>query len=83
MCHICETRKLCDRLERQIKNLDAGGAISPTAIREILNDALNDLRRYGLAGGVSEMILAGQAVVDIADLDLTGFADLARKGPLH
>ncbi len=65
MCHLCRTYALAQRIENHIKNLDAGGAINPEAIRSVLAEALADLSRYQQAASLTDAILSGKARVEI------------------
>lgn len=65
MCHLCETRRICERIERQIANIKNGGAISPDAIARLLSDAHADLGRYRTAVAASDAIMRGMAVAEV------------------
>ncbi len=67
MCHLCDTKALCERLDRQVKNIDQGGAVSLPAIRTLLILAHEELTRHRAAARASALILHGAAeVVEIA-----------------
>jgi hypothetical protein len=63
MCHLCDTKALCERLDRQVKNIDRGGAVSLPAIRTLLILANEELTRYRAASRASALILHGVAEV--------------------
>ena len=70
MCHLCRARELSERIERQIKAIDGDGAISPSAIRAILADARDTIRRFHNAAALSDMTLSGAKI----DVDVDGLS---------
>lgn len=70
MCVNCETMKLCERLEKQIKNLEAGGSINPDALATIIREAHNRLAGYANASAVSIALLRGD--IETAALIVNG-----------
>ncbi|WP_336801769.1 hypothetical protein [Kaistia sp. MMO-174] len=70
MCRLCETRLLADRVARQIKNIDEGGAVSLDAIREILGAAYGELRRTIQIQQVTMGMLLGDLVAEGGGIDL-------------
>lgn len=62
MCHLCDTRRLCERIQRNIKNIDEGGSVSPPALSELLKAAFADLVRYHNASAASGAFLRSEVV---------------------
>lgn len=80
MCHLCETMKVIERIDRQIKNIEAGGSISPGAVADVLRASKAELFRYHAASIAFEGIVKGIAITEI--ITMPSLAD-GGNGGLH
>lgn len=75
MCANCEARKLCERLDRQIKNIEAGGSINPDALATIIREARDKLEGYANAASIIGLIASGTAMAAVLGVDITKHSD--------
>lgn len=68
MCRLCQTRRLVERIDRQLKNIADGGAISIDAVREVLTAARNDLTGHHNAGQALLALMQADASIELVEL---------------
>lgn len=82
MCAMCEANKLCERLDKQIKNIEGGGSINPEAVAALMRDAKDRLQTITRANLVSAAVLRGEVAFDVVVVG-GGAAKFDEPGGLH
>ncbi|MBN9033678.1 MAG: hypothetical protein BGO05_05330 [Rhizobiales bacterium 63-7] len=79
---MCEANKLCDRLEKQIKNIEGGGSISPEVVAQLMREARERLSTAVRANVVSAALLRGEVAFDVVVVG-GGLGSHEEPGGLH